>query len=732
MNELLEQFLIESKELVEQATEGLLVLEGAPDDVQRLDAVFRAFHTLKGSAGIVDFAAMERAVHGAEDLLAEARAGRRRLTPAVVGVCLNCLDLLVQWLDAMAATGEVPAGAEAQAQQLLARAHASIGAGPDPAPPAGAVSSWLDALLVRHAASRAQARTAIHFVPEADSFFRGEDPVARMLSLPHLLAFDAAPLAPWPPPDQFDPYQSNLVLTALSAATAAEVAAHFAGHSGSCAIESIGTPGPAPEEAPLPSLALDLLRAQRAMLGESVPAEFAGRVAAAGRAAQCVLRSAGMAAQAELISQATARSLRERDHEVLVQAITLALAGTAPPTPPAATALPAAEPARRTLRVDAERIDALVRLTGELTTAMNAAGHVLKVAQETGSTLAAPLKLNQAALAHLVQELQRAVLGMRVLPLRSVLQRFPRVLRDLSASLGKPVMLHIEGEETEADKAIVEMLFEPLLHVLRNALDHGIESPALRQARGKPATAHILIRAARRNDQVWIEISDDGGGIDVERVRAVAAQRGVASEAALLVMPDADLIDLIFAPGFSTAGEITGLSGRGVGMDAVRSAVSSIGGRVNVESVAGQGTTVRFLLPFSIMMTAVMVVEAGGQMFGIPLDAVVETVRVAPQSIARIGQASAIVLREQTIPVLQLGALLGIGSGTAPGEDATLVIATFAGQLSAIQVDRIGERMQVILKPLDGLLAGMPGLSGTTLAGDGRVLLVLDIGGLVL
>jgi two-component system chemotaxis sensor kinase CheA len=372
-----------------------------------------------------------------------------------------------------------------------------------------------------------------------------------------------------------------------------------------------------------------------------------------------------------------------------------------------------------------------VRLTGELIVAKNAIGHLVKLAQKDSEGAAAALKDRHGTLERLVGELQRAVLAMRVLPLRSVLHRFPRLVREMSASLGKPATLLIEGEETEADKAIVEMLFEPLLHIVRNAMDHGVESPSVRAEHNKPAIATIRIRAARQKDQVQIEISDDGAGVDLARVRSVALERGVATAETLEHLSDKDAIDLIFAPGFSTSAMITEISGRGVGMDAVRTAVERVGGRINVESQLGLGTIVRFMLPYSVMLTQVMTVEAGGQVFGIPFDAVVETVRVPRSTIARVGAGHAIVLRNQTIPVIALAPALGVEQQTPEGEDALIVVATIAGSLGGVHVDRLGDRMEVILKPLEGLLAGTSGIAGTTLLGDGRVLLVLDLGGML-
>ena len=376
-------------------------------------------------------------------------------------------------------------------------------------------------------------------------------------------------------------------------------------------------------------------------------------------------------------------------------------------------------------------------LTGELTVAKNAIGHVARLAQEghEPESLAHMLKERHSLLDRLVSDLQRAVLGIRVLPMRQVFQRFPRLVREMARDLGKSVRLVTEGESTEADKATVEALFEPLLHVLRNALDHGVEPEADRLAMGKPGVAELRLRAVRDGDLVIVDVTDDGRGIDTAKVRGVAAQLGTASPEALAEMSDAAAADLIFTPGFSTSSTVTDLSGRGVGMDVVRSAISRIGGRASVTSEPGRGTTVRFTLPFTVMMIQVMTVEVGGQIFGIPIDNVVETVRIPRDRIARLGAAEVFVLRDRTISLVRLSETLAsfddaqTTPARAEGSEARVVVVTFADQMGAIEVDGFGERMDVMLKPMEGLLAGMGDFAGTTVLGDGRVLIVLDLAG---
>jgi two-component system chemotaxis sensor kinase CheA len=337
------------------------------------------------------------------------------------------------------------------------------------------------------------------------------------------------------------------------------------------------------------------------------------------------------------------------------------------------------------------------------------------------------LREQHAGLDRLVGALQQAVLNIRVLPLGHVFNRFPRLVREIAATLGKSVRLVVEGETTEADKAVVEALFEPLLHGVRNAIDHGIESPAKREALGKAPVATVRLRAAREGERVVVEVEDDGRGIDPAAIRAVAERRGLLPPDALAALTDEDAVDLVFAPGFSTAAAVTDLSGRGVGMDAVRSAVERMGGRVVVESRLGSGTTLRMSLPFTLMLTRVMTVEAGGQVFGIPLDTVVETLRIRRDRIVPVGAARAFVLRDRTIPLVTLAEALGGATDGASGPETNVVVVAVGDQLGGLAVDRLGLQMEVMLKPVDGLLADVPAIAGTTLLGDGRVLIVLDV-----
>ncbi|MGZ3278658.1 MAG: chemotaxis protein CheA [Phenylobacterium sp.] len=732
MDEFLQQFLTESRELVEQATEDLLALEQAPEDAARLDSAFRAFHTLKGAAGIIEFPAMGRLLHAAEDVLSGVRAGDRPVTIDLVSHCLSALDQVIQWLDVMEISGAPPTDADAAADRLAARfapndapaAAESLATAARQGPP-----PWVEPLLAAYPGSMAEALTALRYVPDTDCFFRGDDPLALMAGAPGLLALRLSPSSPWPALDDLDPFACNLVIEALLAADEATVANHLRAVSDQLQLHPLAVASG--EGQALSPAARAILQAQIDLVLESEGDGFAGTLGAAGRVAASVLRQAGL--DADTVAAALVASLASTDPSAFADALRAVLDTPKSDRSDAFAGPVVQEGAAQALRVDVDRIDAIIKLTGELTVVKNALGHAVRLARDGGDiqTLAQALKEQHGLLERLTVELQRSVVAIRVLPLRHVFQRFSRLVREMSVSLGRPVRLVVEGETTEADKAVVEALFEPLLHVIRNALDHGVEDPAARRSAGKPETAVIHMRGVREGERVIVEVRDDGRGIDPARIRLVAAERGLLSAEALEAISDENVVDLIFAPGFSTAEVVTNLSGRGVGMDAVRATIERLGGRVAVETRKGEGTTIRFSLPFTVMMTRVMTVEAGGQVFGVPFEAVVETLRIPRSEISRIGAAEAFVLRGQTVPLVGLAQTLGLDAVPKP-EEVKAVVTAVGGRLSALQVDAFGERLDVMLKPMDGLLAGMQGVAGATLMGDGRVLIVLDLGELLL
>jgi two-component system chemotaxis sensor kinase CheA len=321
-----------------------------------------------------------------------------------------------------------------------------------------------------------------------------------------------------------------------------------------------------------------------------------------------------------------------------------------------------------------------------------------------------------------------AILQLRMVPLAQVFRSFPRLVRDMSQRFNKKVRLLTLGETTESDKVIVDRLFEPLMHLVRNALDHGIESPEARRAAGKPESSTITMQASRVGDRLVVEVIDDGRGINPEIIRGRARERGLLTLEELADQSDDQIIDLVFSAGFSTAAEVSDVSGRGVGMDVVRTTAEQIGGWVSLASRVGAGTTVRLDLPISIAMSRIMVAEAAGQVFGIPMEGVTETLHLSPDRIAQIKGNDAFVLRDRTVPICSLAELMHLPETPGRKSDARLVIiAETGGRMVALEVDAIRDRLEVVLKPMQGLLANARGYLGTTLLGDGRVLLVLDL-----
>lgn len=408
------------------------------------------------------------------------------------------------------------------------------------------------------------------------------------------------------------------------------------------------------------------------------------------------------------------------------------LAGEASPSSPEARRDGGAQAANgpaaaRTLRVEAARLDELVAAADELAVLKNRLAQLAaEAARSLEPRLARTLGRAQAELDRQVLRVHAAATRLRVTPLNPVFRRFPRLVRETAAGLGKEVELAIAGGDVEVDKTIVDTLFEPLLHLVRNAIDHGVEAPEARRAAGKRLPARLSLTASAQGDEVVIEISDDGRGVDPAGVRAAAAVRGVADAATLAAMTDEAVIDLIFAPGFSTARKVGDISGRGVGLDAVRASVTALGGRVALRSEPGRGARFLIVLPTSVRLARIMTVRAGAETFGLPLESVVETARVAAGHVTPVRSGRAFVWRDQAAPLLELSDLLQLPPPT-PRDEIKVVIVRAGDDVVGVAVDDFGERLESPLRPMTGLLAGAAGVVGATLMGDGRVLMVLDL-----
>ena len=772
---LLMRFVAEARELLQAAASGLLVLERAPGDEATINTVFRSVHTLKGSVGLFDFPAFATLVHAGEDVLSAVRAGHLGLDSEIVDLLLDMLDRVGAWIDDIEGKGALAEGAETLSREMTARLRALLpaveaaAAGPAAAATARAAApaalDWAAGLPpagleAARAAARAGATVlAVEYQPAEDCFFSGEDPVGLLRGIDPLLALRIDARESWPDdPTQVDPYRCLLRLRLLTSAPAAEVDSLFryvieqvrvtpvgANHlDGSAAAPpSIAVAhGPAGGAAArLSPLARDILDAQRSILllpVESAPLD--ARLPSVARTVANVL--GGTVRQADLDAWTDAVEATQAAGEpgpALAALSRLLDAGPAEAAPRASVDAAAAlagdsrPTANRVLKVDQAKVDSLMNLIGELVVSKNSLPFLARRAETVHGSreMAREIKDLFAVIDRLAQEMQAAIMAVRMLPVAEVLDRFPRLVRDVARKLGKRVELLIEGEDTAADKNIVEVLGDPLLHIIRNALDHGIESPDDRVAAGKPAVATVLIRAFQESDQVVIEVEDDGRGIDPDKIRKAAVAKGLVDAELAERLSEQQAVELVFLPGFSTAARVSDLSGRGVGMDVVVTAVEKSGGSVTIRSEKGRGTTVRLSLPLSMAVTRVMMVEAGGGMlFGILMEHIAETVRIQRDQVRRFKRAEAFVLRDTIVPLLRLDTLLGIEQppwfGDADQEDSVLVVRV-GGAMTGLVVDHFREGMDIILKPFDGVLAGIPGYAGTALLGDGRVLLVLNL-----
>jgi two-component system, chemotaxis family, sensor kinase CheA len=753
-----EQFVTEARELIRQANNDLIALERDGMSRERVDRTFRAFHTLKGSAGVVGLPAMSIVMHAAEDLLAAVRRGELGASVDTIDQTLACLDLVARWVDEFEDGDSLAAQADEDGRAMVERLRSflprqteSPALKPQSAESEAPLPEWASALiaaecdkLASRLASHPSAVIAISYEPIAGCFFNGDDPLQLMRQLPDLLAFRIEPREAFPSLADLDPYACNLRLQAISAGGLDEIRRIFRLVPDQVRIAAI--------PAEVLSAGVSAINGKGTLIVKVIEAQvellrilnrkddLAGCVGAAARSATNALRYGDYSHLAERVEQAKVLALSQRDAAPLLVALEQALFAIYGAHPvEAAEGVDGANlssdeaiqtPAQRVLRVSEAKIEALVNLAGELVIAKNALAHSAKRVEEELAERGVldSIRHDHQAIDRLVLELHGMILQLRMVPTGQALQSFPRLVRDISRQLGKKVELVTRGEGTEADKTIVDRLFEPLVHLVRNAVDHGIESPGERLAGGKPETGTISIEASRIGDRFLIRVADDGRGIDAGVIRRKASEKRVMLPEELATLSDDKLVELIFAPGFSTTSEVSDISGRGIGMDVARSAVEQIGGRVSLQSRAGIGTMVQIDLPTTIAMSRIMVVETGGQLFGISMDAVSETVRVTPDRISQIRNTNGFLFRDRVVPIVALAELMKLPPKPKdPAIAKLLVVMEAAGKIAALEVDAIHDRLDVVLKPMQGLLAGARGYAGTTLLGTGQVLLVLDI-----
>ena len=751
MTTLLAQFLSEGRDLLDDAVRGLLEMERGEGSGEVVNTVFRSIHTLKGTSGLFEIAPLTAIVHAGEDLLETVRSGRLAIDARMVDLLLSSLDVTRTWLDELEQAERLPEDAD-----IVAAAHVGVlrsmlsgvlarsetASGDDGAATQAGAPGWVAELdrEERLAAEETARRidrdlVAVRYRPDPGCFFHGEDPLQLVRQVPELVALRIGQSAPWPGADSFDPFDCLLDFSLLSIAPVEDLR-HLFRYSETTTITAYAAPGRPGADWPVVS---EVLAAQSDLLGLPCDTETTGgRASSAAEILRRACRHCGRAPPDEGALQEAVERTVDGDARALQAFMQVRNADPDAQDAGSLAVVPdlAPEPkvaAHATLKVDAARIDLLMNLIGELIVAKNSLSYIGRKA-EAGATareLARDIKDQQAVVNRLAEDMQSAIMAIRMLPISHVFQRFTRLVRDIGRKLGKQVVLEVSGEETEADKNMIEALADPLMHMVRNSLDHGLEAASERHAAGKTAHGTISLAAEQLNESIMVTIRDDGRGIDLDRVREKAVRRGMLTADAAAALPDPEALRLVFAPGFSTSDAVSDLSGRGVGMDVVRSSVERLGGTVALESQLGLGTTVRITLPLTMTVTRIMTVECGRHLFGIPMNTVVESVRLPASRVRRILDKEVFVLRDRIVPLVRLAGRLElpheeVETGAA-GVDLPVLVLRSNDVTIGLVIDAFRERMDAIVRPLDGILAGLAHFSGTTLLGDGRVLLVLNV-----
>ncbi|PVM85895.1 chemotaxis protein CheA [Caulobacter endophyticus] len=736
-------FFQECEELLADLEGGLLAMQDGNDDGDTVNAVFRAVHSIKGGAGAFGLEPLVRFAHVFETLLDAVRSNEVPSTPDLVATLLRASDVLADHVSSARGLGVVDeAVSAAMAAELKActdpnAAPAPVAAAPVVEAPAfEAVSAAPAEVLIgaddalddddlgfdfqpmtitidEQAADVAAAVGNVWTVsirPKSDLYRKANETALLLRELARLGPIEAAlDASAIPPLDQLDAEAAYATWTVRLETEEDENAIRevFEFVDGDCDLEI--TRG----EALSPDAAL------AALLAGPAPAA----VEAAPEPVVVTEAPVEIKAAPEPVAAAP-----------VVEAAPAPVAAPVAPAPVAAApAAPAAAktqqidvpgPGQSVIRVDPERIDRLIDLVGELV--INQA----MLAQRVGEYGIAPssnLAMGLDELEQLTREIQDSVMAIRAQPVKSVFQRMPRLVREVASMTGKQARLVMDGENTEVDKTVIERLSDPITHMLRNAIDHGLESPEERKAAGKNPEGVVKLAALHRSGRIVIEVSDDGKGINRERVHSIAIKKGLISPE--LQLTDEEIDNLIFLPGFSTADKISDVSGRGVGMDVVKRSVQALGGRISITSRPGQGSTFTLSLPLTLAVLDGMVVDVAGETLVVPLAAIVESLRPKPEEVRPLGPVgSVLAVRDSFVPLIDVGLTLGYREASPPPtEGVVLLVEGEDGSRAALVADAIHGQRQVVIKSLEQNYQQVDGVAAATILGDGRVALILDV-----
>lgn len=702
--EILQDFLVEAGEILELLSEQLVELEGSPDDMNLLNAIFRGFHTVKGGAGFLQLNELVACCHIAENVFDILRKGERRVTSDLMDVVLQALDSVNAMFQ------EVREGkplTPATDELLEALAHLA-----EPGTANVETADQVDA----------EFEQLLEAIPDAQQVDQSVAPAA------------AGDLIT---DDEFEALLDQLHGPVTSAANAADVAPASTNETVSNASSNEIT------DDEFEAL-LDQLHGEgKFSVEETSSSSKAEDNAAVSAPATSTATDPGVISDDEFESlldqlhgkgkfKVTVKKPEEPSvtsvKETPVKKETLSAKPAATVKTPAATARPAPSQAAEvetTVRVDTARLDDIMNMVGELVLVRN---RLVRLGLSSGDETMAKV------VGHLdvvTGDLQSAVMKTRMQPIKKVFGRFPRLVRDMARNLKKEIRLELIGEETDLDKNLVEALADPLVHLVRNSVDHGIESPEEREAAGKDREGCVILSAAQEGDHIQLTISDDGKGMDANVLRNKAIEKGMLEKEAAERLTDLECYNLIFAPGFSTKTEISDVSGRGVGMDVVKTKITQLNGTVNVFSTPGQGSQVVIKVPLTLAIMPTLMVMLGNQAFAFPLVNVNEIFHLDLSRTNIVDGQEVVIVRDKALPLFYLKNWLLPKQVHADQVEGHVVILTVGNQRIGCVVDQLVGQEEVVIKPLGRMLHGTPGMSGATITGDGRIALILDIPGLL-
>jgi two-component system chemotaxis sensor kinase CheA len=707
LDDALATFVAESRELLEQMEGALLRVEQMPGDRDTIDAIFRAAHTIKGSAGLFGLDHIVSFTHVTESVLDKVRAGELRIDPDLAAILLEACDHVGLLVDAVAGGAPIDEAMRAEGERLRACLQDVLGAGDAPdgtgeSVPAQVAAAERDVVVdASGAAGTDNWHLSLRFSP--DVLRNGLDPLSFLRYLGtlgrivHVVTLTGA----LPPLEDMNPETCYLgfEVSFHSDADKAAIESVFDFVRDDSRIRILPPRGKLSEYLQF----ISEMPQQEMLLGEIL--------------VQCGTLTEAELAQALRMQEEAGRHPPRPIGEVLI-----AQRMVCPTVVDAALAKQKKSKESKSgesnlIRVDADRLDALINQIGEL---IIAGAGVNLIARASGN---AELLEAGSTLARLVEDVRASALNLRMVQIGSTFHRFQRVVHDVSRELGKDIELVVSGAETELDKTVVEKIGDPLLHLVRNAIDHGIEPADVRVASGKPARGTLRLNAYHDSGSIVIEVSDDGGGLHRDRILAKAIARG-------MVAPDAQLSDreiwnLVFEPGFSTAEQVSNLSGRGVGMDVVRRNIVALRGSIDLDSVEGEGTTVRIRLPLTLAIIDGFLVGVGKSAFVIPLDLVVECLELREEDRRAARERHYISLRGQVLPYVNLRELFDIEGEPARREN--LVVVQHGESRVGLVVDQLMGEIQTVIKPLGRIFSQVNGIGGSTILGNGSVALILDI-----